>query len=165
MTKISVIPKTDDARAPRGALVHLSDLPGYVVADPSPDFRGWPVTLRDGRHAGTVDDLVVDTDELIVKYAEVELAREFRLGDESEWLLIPASAIRPDEAHATVAIERLPAEGLSKVPRSRRGAAARRAPSVAEAVAAAELFETDVPESDPIVDEIANERPLQWPTP
>lgn len=165
MTKISVIPKTDDAHAPRGELVHLSELPGYVVADPSPDFRDWPVTLRDGRTAGKVDDLVVDTDELIVKYVEIELAREFRGGDEAEWLLIPASAIRPDETHATVTVDRLPADGLSNIPRSRRGAAARRAPTVADAVATAELFQAAVPESDPIIDEVTQERPLQWPTP
>jgi hypothetical protein len=161
MAKITVIPKTADAHVARGELTPLSDLAGYMVSDPSPDIRGWPVKLSDHRTAGKVDDLIVDTNDLVVKYVEIELAREFRHGHEDEWLLIPTSAIRPDEAHATVIIDRLPAEGLAKVPRSRRGAAARRAPTVAEAVATAELFETSVPESNPIIEEVVENRPLQ----
>lgn len=165
MAKITVIPKTDDARAPRGELVHLSELPNYVVADPSPDVRDWPVHLRDGHNAGRADDLIVDTDELTVKYVEVKLARDFRHGDEDEYVLIPASAIQLDETKALVIIDRVPTDGLSKIPRSRLGATARRAVSVNEAVATAELFESAEPENNPIVDAVAEERPLQWPTP
>ena len=164
MAKIRVTPKTDDASTARGALIHLSELPRYMIADPSPDIHDWTVKLRDGRTAGKVSDLVVDTDDLVVKYLEVKLTRDFRIGEEEEWLLIPASAIRLDESKSAIIVDRLPAAGLSQVPRIRRGADARRALQVGDAVATAELFESAEPESNPIIDEVAGERPLQWPT-
>jgi len=160
MAKIRVVPKTDDASVRPGALVPMSDIPNYMIADPSPDIRGWTVTLRDGRTVGKVDDLVVDTDDLTVKYMEVRLNREFRLQDEDEWLLLPISVAHPDEARDKIIVERLPAGGFSAMPRVRTADETRRALTVADARAGTELFEIGAPETNLVIDEIASERPF-----
>lgn len=55
-------------------LVHLEGS-GYKVADGDPDVRGWEVIGSDGRRIGEVDDLLVDTAAMKVRYLEVRLDR------------------------------------------------------------------------------------------
>jgi sporulation protein YlmC with PRC-barrel domain len=163
MTKIRVVPKTDDAGVRKGALVPMSDIPNYIIEDPSPDLRGWTVKLRDGRTVGKVDDLVVNTDTLTVEYMEVKLTREFQREEDSEWLLVPASAAGIDEQHDVVTVDRLPAKGLDAVPRSRTGDETRRALTAADGRTLNELFEIGAPETDLVIDDVASERPLDIP--
>jgi photosynthetic reaction center H subunit len=42
-------------------LAPMHQLDDYKVADGEPDIRGWSVRTADGRVAGKVDDLIVDT--------------------------------------------------------------------------------------------------------
>ena len=163
MTKIHVIPKTDDASVGAGQLMPMSDMPHYIIEDPSPDLRGWTVKLRDGRTVGKIDDLVVDTDEMVVRYMEVKLAHEFRLEDDEEWLLLPLTATQFDEKYDIVTVDRVPAGGLSAVPRSRTADETRRALSVADGRTLNELFEIGAPENDTLIDDVAAERPLDIP--
>lgn len=53
-------------------LAHLEGS-GYKVAEGDPDVRGWDVMDRDGSRIGEVDDLLVDTEALKVRYLEVRL--------------------------------------------------------------------------------------------
>lgn len=53
-------------------LAHLEGS-GYKVAEGDPDVRGWDVMDRDGGRIGEVDDLLVDTEALKVRYLEVRL--------------------------------------------------------------------------------------------
>lgn len=53
-------------------LAHLEGS-GYKVAEGDPDVRGWDVMDRDGSRIGEVDDFLVDTEALKVRYLEVRL--------------------------------------------------------------------------------------------
>lgn len=61
--------------AHHGRLVHLEGS-GYKVAEGDPDVRGWAVIGQDGRRIGEVDDLLVDTHAMKVRYLEVRLDRD-----------------------------------------------------------------------------------------
>lgn len=63
-------------------LASLDGLTGYKVAEGDPDVRGWDVIGRDGRRIGEVDDLLVDTAALRVRYLEVRLDRRLVVGEE-----------------------------------------------------------------------------------
>jgi uncharacterized protein (TIGR02271 family) len=52
----------------------LSQLDDYRVSDEDPDPRGWSVVDRDGAAVGTVEDLIVDTDAMKVRYLEIVVA-------------------------------------------------------------------------------------------
>lgn len=156
---IRLFQKDEDARADPGQLVHLSDLSGYAIEDPAPDIRSWPVKLRDGGTLGIVDDLIVDTDQLMVKYLEVKLGKEFRYADENEWVIMPMQATHLDLEHEAVIVNRLPASGMAEAPRSRRGHAPRLAPTTAEALFAASSWEPLTTEGGAI-EEIQEHRPI-----
>jgi len=42
-----------------------------MIAEPDPDIRGWKVVLTDGQPVGKVDDVIVDTSDMTVRYLEV----------------------------------------------------------------------------------------------
>jgi sporulation protein YlmC with PRC-barrel domain len=118
--KIRIVPKDDDASVLPGMLLHLSDIKGFMVADSVPDFRGWEVVLRDGRRVGTVDDLIVDTTALDVKYLEVKVDREVMAASEDTWVLVPATAAHIREKDDRVVVDWLPVAGIAGAPRSSR---------------------------------------------
>lgn len=68
--------------ATENRLASLDGLSGYKVAEGDPDVRGWDVIGRDGRRIGEVDDLLVDTAALKVRYLEVRLDRRLVVGEE-----------------------------------------------------------------------------------
>jgi len=154
---IHLFPKDDDANVEPGELAHLSGLRDYQIEDPAPDIRGWTVKLRDGQTVGKVDDLVVDTDNLVVKYLEMKVAREFRRGDEEEWMLVPISVAHLDDADDVVMIPRLP-ETIAKARRSRIGKEPLRTPTDAEALAVTAAFEPL--DEGAVIDEVEDERPF-----
>jgi hypothetical protein len=49
----------------------LSHLHNYRISEGDPDVRGWEVFGADGRKMGEVDDLLVDTEALKVRYLDV----------------------------------------------------------------------------------------------
>jgi photosynthetic reaction center H subunit len=118
---IRVVPKDDNATAPPGELEHLSDLRGFAIADPEPDIRGWSVALADGKKVGKVDDLVIDTDSLAVRYIEVHVDAKALGADDDRWLLVPVGAARLDDQHTMVVVDRLPRTGLVGAPRFETG--------------------------------------------
>jgi sporulation protein YlmC with PRC-barrel domain len=117
MRKMRIVPRTDDAYVAPGLLAHLKDLKEFMIADPSSDIRGWRVTRRDGRRVGTVDDLVVETTELEVRYLEVQLDHDVIGSPEDRWVLVPARASRIHDMHDRVVIDWLPVAGLAGAPR------------------------------------------------
>jgi sporulation protein YlmC with PRC-barrel domain len=118
---IRILPKRDDAPAvASGLLVHLGDLDeDYVIADPTPDFRDWPLSLADGRRVGKVDDLIIDTSTMSAEYLEVHVARDVHLGHNERWILIPVEAVRIDTHETHIVIDHLPSRGLNGAPRQR----------------------------------------------
>jgi sporulation protein YlmC with PRC-barrel domain len=125
--ELRVVPKSDDATVAPGMLAHLSGLQGFMIADPDPDIRGWKVVLPDGRRVGKVDDVLVDTSDLKVRYLEVKVDHDAIRTDEDTWVLVPVGAARLDEKDDVVVIDRLPKAGLGGAPRKERG----RAPTAA----------------------------------
>jgi sporulation protein YlmC with PRC-barrel domain len=127
--RLHVVPKTDDpAAVAPGLLAHLSDLEDYMIADPSPDFRGWEVVLPDGRRVGKVSDLIVDTNEMVVKYIEVKVDEDVLVprhpltADTGEvYVLVPVGAARLADDEDAVIVDRLPRSGIEGAPRFARG--------------------------------------------
>jgi hypothetical protein len=120
--EIKVVPKKDDAAPPpSGELAPLSSLKDYMIADPLPDIRGWMVTLPDGWKVGKVDDLLVDTDALAVRYIEVKVDHHALGTDEDTWMLVPIGAARVDDENDVIIVDRLPKAGLAEAPRFARG--------------------------------------------
>lgn len=48
----------------------MSELGDYRVSDEDPDPRGWSVVGRDGATIGRVEDLIVDTAAMKVRYLD-----------------------------------------------------------------------------------------------
>jgi sporulation protein YlmC with PRC-barrel domain len=116
----------DNAGVAPGLLIPLSKIEDeYILPDPLPDFRGWKVTLPDGRRVGKVSDLIVDTDQMVVKYLEVKVDRDVMGADDDTYRLVPIAAARLDDDDEAVVIDRLPGTSLADVPRHTRGAPTR----------------------------------------
>jgi sporulation protein YlmC with PRC-barrel domain len=128
--KLQVVPKTDEpAAVAPGLLARLSDLKDYMIADPYPDFRGWKVELPDGRRVGKVSDLIVDTNEMVVKYMEVKVDDDvlvprdpFTAATGEVYVLVPVGAARLADDEDAIIVDRLPKAGIENAPRFERGA-------------------------------------------
>ncbi len=85
------------ADATAGQLARLSDMDDFKVADGEPDIRGWDVKTADGQKLGDVDDLLVDTATLQVRYIVVELESEFAADKDHRHALAPIGSARLDD--------------------------------------------------------------------
>lgn len=109
-------PATADAR-----LVRLEELRDFQVADGDQDIRGWTVKTADGNKVGKVEELIVDTAERRVRYAEVKLEGKAVGLDEDRHILVPLDSARFVADGKDVVLNRLDAKRLSGVPAYRRG--------------------------------------------
>jgi photosynthetic reaction center H subunit len=101
--------------APDG-LAKLKDLDKVQVASDEPNPKGWEVFAADGQRIGQVDELIVDTNAMKVRYFDVDLATKdlgFR-GDRH--ILVPADQARLDRDDKHVFVEGLRADSLSDYP-------------------------------------------------
>lgn len=90
----------------RGALVPLSELDGVALADGAPDVRGWTVRSAEGRAIGRVDDLLVDTGRMRVRYLAVALEDAGARAAAPRRLLTPVDTARLDDRRAEVLLAR-----------------------------------------------------------
>jgi photosynthetic reaction center H subunit len=118
---IHIQPTKDAAAVPKGQLAHLNDLDDVTIASGEPDPRGWEVVRPDGRKVGTVDDLIVDTTDMAVRYIEVKVEGRVLGTDDPAWVLVPLEATRLDDAHDVAQVYRLPRTGIGAAPRYARG--------------------------------------------
>jgi hypothetical protein len=86
-----------DQRHLEARLVHLDDVDDFKVADGDPDIRGWDVRTADGRRIGKVEDLIVDTGQMKVRYIEATLDRDVTRTDGDRHVLIPIGTARLDD--------------------------------------------------------------------
>lgn len=119
-----------------GQLAHLSEMDDFEIADGEPDINGWDVRTLSGEKIGEVDDLIVDTALMKVRYIEVKLdkdrgARNDRgrdhargAGDDREFALIPIGSARLDDDKDDVLIN-LHDEQLQSLPAYVRGSLTR----------------------------------------
>lgn len=109
-------PVTADTR-----LVRLEELKDFQVADGDQDIRGWTVKTADGNKIGKVEELIVDTTERRVRYAEVKLDGKAVGLDEDRHILVPLDSARVVSDGKDVVLNRLDAKRLSGVPAYRGG--------------------------------------------
>lgn len=72
-----------------GRLASLDQLPELQVATGEPDPRGWEVVAEDGRRVGEVDELIVDTAAMKVRYLDCDLDERALGLHEDRHVLIP----------------------------------------------------------------------------
>ncbi|HYG63423.1 MAG TPA: PRC-barrel domain-containing protein, partial [Thermoanaerobaculia bacterium] len=98
------------------SVVPLKDLKDFKVAKGDPDVRGWEVLANDGRRIGKVDELLVDTAAMKVRYLDVDLDRDIRgaMGGESlagdmknDHVLIPIGSAQIHEREDRVVVDLL----------------------------------------------------------
>lgn len=97
-------------------LNRLSDLSDYEVADGDPDVRGWPVFTNNGIKFGEVEELIVDTDRMKVRYLDIDVDKEMEGVAEDHHLLIPIGAASVDEKDDQVFIKTIETSTLLKCP-------------------------------------------------
>lgn len=106
-------------------LGRLNDLDEYKVADGYPDIRGWDVKTSDGQTVGKVGDLIVDTQQMRVRYLDVEvdrsvgqLARDATTpGDQEAHTLLPIGSVNLDDARDDVMVDGYTLEQIAGLPR------------------------------------------------
>lgn len=134
-----------------GSAIPLAQLREYRIARGALDLRYMDVYSTDGRRIGAVDELLVDTDSMQVRYLDVEVENLAATGRERH-VLIPVHRARTDPGlrHAVV-VDGLAARDVAGLPSYRRGAGVRGGDAVvARAVRAAEPSGTRTPLDLPI---------------
>ncbi len=120
---------TSGATGAGGHLGRLNDLDEFKVADGYPDPRGWDVKTADGQRVGRVDDLIVDTQAMRVRYVSVEVDRSLgqaardavtpgdQGGADGTHTLIPIGSVELDDAHDDVLVSGYTAQHVAGLPR------------------------------------------------
>lgn len=104
--------------------IPLSQLRGYRIASGALDMRGWDVYSADGRRIGDVDEVLVDTGAMQVRYLDVEVEKVVATGRERH-VLIPVDRARRDpRLRRAVVVEGLAARAVPRLPSYVRGTAA-----------------------------------------
>jgi uncharacterized protein (TIGR02271 family) len=99
----------------RNTIVPLNELPDFEVADGDPDVRGWEVMSADGRRIGEVDQLLVDSEAMKVRYLDVDLDDEMSAG-EARHVLIPIGYARLQEDSDRVVVDMLRSTDVAGLP-------------------------------------------------
>jgi photosynthetic reaction center H subunit len=94
----------------------LDELDNFEVADHSPDVRGWDVVSSDGRRIGEVEELLVDTNAMKVRYLDVELDKDVRGASDDRRVLIPIGRARIDDDDDRVIVDGVGAEQFRSMP-------------------------------------------------
>jgi photosynthetic reaction center H subunit len=100
----------------RNNVVPLDDLDDFEVADNSPDVRGWDVVTREGRRVGEVEELLVDTSAMKVRYLDIELDDEVRRSDSDRRVLIPVGQARLDDRDDRVLVDNMSVDQFRTLP-------------------------------------------------
>ncbi|MDQ3534693.1 MAG: PRC-barrel domain-containing protein, partial [Bacteroidota bacterium] len=98
------------------ALQRLKDMEDFTVADDDPDVRGWKVKGSNGETIGKVDELIVDTQSMKVRYLDIDLDNNLLDGDKERHLLIPIGVAKIDEDHDDVLVPTLDGNMARKIP-------------------------------------------------
>ena len=94
-----------DRDVTRPRLMHLKDADDLQVAEGEPDIRGWDLRTMDGQRIGTVEDLVIDTEVMRVRYIEGKLELAEGGTDTERSVLIPIADARLDEDEDDVLVD------------------------------------------------------------
>ena len=94
----------------------LRELDDYEVADGDPDVRGWEVLGAGRQRIGKVDELLVDTAAMKVRYLEVDLAEDVLDGREKKRILIPIGHARLDPDDDRIFVDSLNPSSIAAMP-------------------------------------------------
>jgi uncharacterized protein (TIGR02271 family) len=100
-------------------IVPLDELDDFQVAEGDPDVRGWDVLSADGQKIGEVDNLLVDTAAMKVRYLDVDLDDDVLERGADRHILIPIGYARLDEEDDQVFVDSLSRANLSAIPEYR----------------------------------------------
>jgi hypothetical protein len=92
----------------------------YEIVDGEPDIRGWDIRSLDGRKLGEVDDLLVDTQQMKVRYVEVKLDDDLVPDDAHRHTVLPIGTAQLDEDEDEVIVN-LRADDVRALPPYTRG--------------------------------------------
>lgn len=95
----------------------------YKVADDNPDVRGWDVIGMNGEKLGEVDELIVDTSALKVRYLELDLDDSLLDNHEERHVLVPIGVASLDYDNKNVIVNTLGQSTIASYPAYRRGEA------------------------------------------
>ncbi|HEX8831595.1 MAG TPA: PRC-barrel domain-containing protein [Longimicrobium sp.] len=101
-------------------VVPMDDLDDFRVAGDAPDPRGWEVVAADGRRIGEVDELLVDTGAMKVRYLDVDVDDEVS-AEPDRHVLVPIGYARLDRDHDRVIVDQLSSADLRAIPAYRHG--------------------------------------------
>lgn len=93
-----------DGGKARPRLVHLKEASDLEVAEGDSDIRGWDMCTRDGQKIGTVEDLVVDTSLMRVRFIAGEVMLDDGSRDSTRRVLIPIESAQLDEKDDNVIV-------------------------------------------------------------
>ncbi len=97
-------------------VVPLGQLDDFKVAEGDPDVRGWEVLASDGRKIGEVDELLVDTTAMKVRYLDVDVDGGMVAGGTDRHVLIPIGYARLDQESDRVMVDALASADLGGIP-------------------------------------------------
>lgn len=97
-------------------LHRLNDLDDYKVASDDPDVRGWTVISGDNEKVGKVDELIVDTQRMKVRYLLVKVNDDLGFNKDESNILIPIGAARLHEKNNDVIVSGLTSTNLKGYP-------------------------------------------------
>lgn len=97
-------------------VVPLDQLDDFEVAEGDPDVRGWKVMGSDGRQVGEVDNLLVDTGAMKVRYLDVDVEDELDPDRKDRHILVPIGYARLDESDDHVFVDGLTSTELRTMP-------------------------------------------------
>ncbi|HEV2130615.1 MAG TPA: PRC-barrel domain-containing protein [Longimicrobiaceae bacterium] len=103
-------------------VVPLSQFEDFEVAGGDPDVRGWEVIGADGRTIGRVDQLLIDTLTMKVRYLDVEVNRSLLDdGTGDRHVLIPIVYARLDKEDDSVCVDAIASTGVATLPEYTHG--------------------------------------------
>jgi hypothetical protein len=97
-------------------VVPLDQLDDFDVSSDDPDPRGWDVVCADGKKIGEVDELLVDTQAMRVRYLDVDLDDGVVDGTRDRHVLIPIGSARLERGSDCVHLEGVSVPQLGRLP-------------------------------------------------
>jgi uncharacterized protein (TIGR02271 family) len=96
-------------------VVPLGQLDDFKVAEGDPDVRGWQVIASDGRKIGEVDELLIDTNAMKVRYLDVEVENGL-MAEPDRHVLVPIGYARLDRGSDQVMVDNIASTDLRTMP-------------------------------------------------
>jgi photosynthetic reaction center H subunit len=97
-------------------LLPLSNSKDFKVAKDNPDVRGWRVVGSDGEKLGLVKDLIVDTQEMKVRYLALTADKRFYNDSYDRYLLVPIGAAALDKKGSNVFVSSIDSRTILNYP-------------------------------------------------